>query len=101
MLPWTGKRTLPVVSACLNAAGLPDLALTEVEVTHDEYADGVHCELVEDRLVAAGYEEPFLHFDDGTAARLLVPLVRQYLDQPRTSPLPDSQEESRCPASSR
>jgi hypothetical protein len=81
MSPWPGKRSLPVVTACLNASGSPDLVLTEVEVTHDEYADGVHCELVEDQLVAAGYDEPFVHFDDGTAARLLVPVVRQYLNQ--------------------
>jgi hypothetical protein len=80
-MPWPGKRSLPVVTACLNASGAPDLALTEVEVTHDEYADGVHCELVEDQLVVAGYEEPFVHFDDGPAAHLLVPVVRQYLDR--------------------
>jgi hypothetical protein len=78
MPPWPGRRTLSVVTACLNAASVPDLVLTEVEVTHAEYADGVHCERVEDRLVAAGYEEPFLHFDEGPAARLLVPLVRPY-----------------------
>ena len=80
-MPWPGKRTLTVVTACLNAAGSPDLALTEVEVTHDEYTDGVHCELVEKQLIADGYEEPFVCFDDGPAAHLLVPVVRQYLDR--------------------
>jgi hypothetical protein len=79
MSPWIGKRTLAIVTACLNAAGSPDFALTEVEVTHDEYADGVHCELVEEQLLAAGYEEPFLHFDDGAAARFVVAALRKYL----------------------
>ena len=47
MTAWAGKRTLTVVTACLNAGGTPDFALTEVEVTHAEYANGVHCDLAE------------------------------------------------------
>ena len=79
MSAWAGKRKLTVVTACLNAGGTPDFALTEVEVTHAEYANGVHCDLAEQRLVAAGYEEPFLHFDEEDAPVFLVPAVRQYL----------------------
>jgi hypothetical protein len=104
MAPWTGRRTLAVVTACLNAAGVPDLALSEVEVTHDEYADGVHCERVEDRLAAAGYHEPFLHYDDGPAARCLLPCARLYLIPPAARPDPaagTTPEEDRCRASSR
>ena len=79
MSAWTGKRKLTVVTACLNAGGTPDFALTEVEVTHAEYANGVHCDLAEQRLVAAGHEEPFLHFDELDGPAFLVPAVRQYL----------------------
>jgi hypothetical protein len=71
-----GKRSLAIVTACLNAAGAPDLTLTEVDVTYAEYADGVHCERVEEQLITAGYEEPFLHFDEGQPTRFLVPAVR-------------------------
>jgi hypothetical protein len=79
MNPWPGRRPLAIVTACLNAAGIPDLAVTEVAVTYAEYADGVHCEQVEAQLVAADYEEPFLHFDEGPAAQALLPAVQQYL----------------------
>ena len=79
MSAWVGKRKLTVATACLNAGGTPDFALTEVEVTHAEYANGVHCDLAEERLIAAGYEEPFLHFDEEDAPEFLVPAVRQYL----------------------
>ena len=63
MSAWASKRTLTVVTACLNAGGTPDFALTEVEVTHAEYANGVHCDLAEERLIAAGYEEPVRFVD--------------------------------------
>jgi hypothetical protein len=79
MSAWASKRTLTVVTACLNAGGTPDFAVTEVAVTHAEYANGVHCDLAEQRLVAAGYEEPFLHFDELDGREFLVPAVRLYL----------------------
>jgi hypothetical protein len=88
MNPWPGKRTLVIVTACLNAGGEPDLTLTEVDVTYAEYADGVHCERVEEQLVAAGYEEPFLHFDEGQPSQFLVPAVRQYLATANSVPEP-------------
>src|SRR2546425_408628 len=101
MQPWPGQRMLAIVTACLNAVGSPDLTLTEVEVSHAEYEDGVHCEQVEDRLTAAGYTEPFLHFDEGHAARFLAPVVRRYLAT--RAPVPDpvatgSPKETRCRA---
>jgi hypothetical protein len=82
MPDWKGKRKLTLVTACLNACGVPDFALTAVEVTHDEYANGVHCDRVEGRLVAGGYEEPFLHFDEFDAPDFLVAAVRRYLGTP-------------------
>ena len=88
MSAWAGTRKLTVVTACLNAGGTPDFALTEVEVTHAEYANGVHCDLAEQRLVAAGYEEPFLHFDELDGLGFLVPAVRRYLGA-SDAPQPD------------
>jgi hypothetical protein len=96
MPPWPGKRRLPIVTACLNVAGDPDLALTEVELSHAEYADGVHCEQVEDRLIALGYSEPFVHFDQQPVFEFLVPIVRRYLaaaaGTARPSHVPPTQE---------
>ncbi len=79
MTQWIGRRKLLVVTACLNASGFPDFALHEVEVTCDEYANGVHCDLVEEQLVVEGYEEPFLHFDQYDGPQFLVSAVLQYL----------------------
>jgi hypothetical protein len=73
---------ITVVTACRNGAGSPDFALTEVRVTPAEYADGVHYDRAEERLAAAGYEAPWVHFDDREAPRFLIPAVKQYLNLP-------------------
>jgi hypothetical protein len=73
MPAWQGKRTITVVSACMSASGSPDFALTNVEVTHEEYENGIHYDLVEDRLNDAGYEEPFVHFDQMEARLSCIP----------------------------
>ena len=75
-------RSVTVISAVMKASGLPDFALTEVEVTPDEAANGVQYERVEERLVADGYEEPFVHFAGREAPNFLIPAVRQYLGLP-------------------
>jgi hypothetical protein len=62
MTAWQGKRTIAVVTACMTAHGTPCFALNTVEVTYDEYGNGSHYALAEIRLVAQGYEEPFVHF---------------------------------------
>ena len=36
------KVSIAVVSACMSADGTPTFTLYEVEVTPDEYANGVH-----------------------------------------------------------
>jgi hypothetical protein len=79
MTAWQGKRTIAVVSASMRSDGLPDFALTEVEVTHDEYENGVLIDLVEDRLADAGFEEPWVHFDELEAPAFLLPAVTAYL----------------------
>jgi len=82
MTAWQGKRTIAVVAACMTAHGTPDFALSNVEITHEEYQNGFHYTLVEDRLVEAGYEEPFVHFDEMEAPAFLHAAVRQYLNVP-------------------
>ena len=78
-------RRVTVISAVMNASGLPDFALTEVEVTPDEAANGVQYDRVKERLVADGYEEPFVHFAGCEAPNFLIPAVRQYLGLPERS----------------
>lgn len=82
MPDWEGKKPIAVVTACMNADGTPDFAFNEVEVTHDEFENGIHYDLVEDRLADAGYDEPYLHFDEVEAPSFLHPAVRQYLHMP-------------------
>jgi hypothetical protein len=76
------KQPITVVSAVMRADGQPDFALTEVEVTADERANGVHYSLVEADLVQAGYDEPFVHFAPEESPPFLHPAVRQYLGLP-------------------
>jgi hypothetical protein len=63
----------------MTAAGLPAFAVTEVEVTAAEAAEGVQYDLASGRLLAAGFEEPFVHFDEGEAPPFLLPAVRAWL----------------------
>jgi hypothetical protein len=85
---WEGKRTIAVVSACMNADGTPDFALNHVEVTLDEAENGIHYYLVEAELFEAGYEEPFVHFDADESPAFLHAAVRQYLGLPTTDTEP-------------
>jgi hypothetical protein len=82
MNAWEGKRRIPVVSAVMTRSGLPDLVLTEVEVTHEEAENGVHYYLVEAELMTAGYDEPFVHFPVGEGPPFLHPAVRAHLGLP-------------------
>ena len=93
------KRPVTLVSACMTRPGLADFALTEVEVTPEEYDNGLHYALAEQRLLAAGYEEPFVHFGPEERPAFLLPAVREYLVARAQYPQPA--EESRWPASSR
>jgi hypothetical protein len=62
--------------------GTPDFALNAVEVTHDEYENGVHYDLVEDRLKDADFDEPYVHYDEFAMPCFLLPAVKQYLGVP-------------------
>jgi hypothetical protein len=77
---WQGKRSVSVVTAYMRPDGIPDFTLNEVEVTHEEHANGVHYDLVETLLGQAGYEEPLIHFDQFEAPPFLLPAVRKQLE---------------------
>ena len=74
-----GKRPVAVVTACTRADGCPDFTFTEVEVTQQEYDNGVHYDLAAQSLAERGYEKPYVHFDDREAPPFLHKAVREYL----------------------
>jgi hypothetical protein len=76
------KFRIAVVSACMSCEGTPTFMLYEVEVTRDEYDNGVHYSLVEAHLADDGYEEPYVHFDERESPPFLLPAVREYLGLP-------------------
>jgi hypothetical protein len=63
----------------MNADGTPTFAMTTVEVTQEEAENGIHYYLAEAELLQAGYEEPFVHFDEHEGPAFLHRAVRQYL----------------------
>ena|ERR1700722_19652903 len=75
------KLRVTIASACMTTSGTPDFTLTEVEVTQDEYENGVQYDLVVERLITNGFEEPFVHFEEIESPHFLVPAVRLYLAQ--------------------
>lgn len=79
MNPWSGKRTIAVVTACMTSHGMPTFVRNTVEITHDEYENGSHYALAEIRLVAQDYEEPFVHFDQFEAPAFLHPAVEEHV----------------------
>ncbi len=81
------KQLLTVVTACTRSDGLPDFALTQVQVTEAEQANGVHYDLTAASLTKRGYEAPFVHFEEGDAPLFLFPAVKEYLglDTSRTT----------------
>ncbi len=90
-------QRVAIVTACMRSDGLPTFALNHVEVTPEEYDNGLHYLLAERLLAqAGGYEEPFVHFGETEAPPFLLPAVRQYLDLTSHSP-----EESQCLVSSK
>ena len=82
MAEWQGKRAVTVVSACHAYDGTPTFALNEVEVTYEEYKNGLHYDLVEDRLKDARYEPPYVHYNEFAAPRFLHVAVKLILGIP-------------------
>ncbi len=80
MNPRQQLQQVAIVTACMRTDGLPTFALNHVEVTAEEYENGVHYALVEGLLAQAGcYDEPYVHFAEWEAPPFLLPAVQQYL----------------------
>jgi hypothetical protein len=73
------RRSIAVVSAVMKKDGFPDLVLNEVFATQEEIDNGMHYYFVEAALLQAGFEEPFVHFDQSESPSFLHPAVREYL----------------------
>jgi hypothetical protein len=85
----TGKKhPVTVVTACMRSDGCPDFAVTRVEVTQEETENGIHYYLTEAELLEAGYEEPFVHFDEDESPAFLLPAVQDYLAAGNRVPTP-------------
>lgn len=76
----------------MNPDGTPGFALNTVNVSAEEFANGIHYYLVEAELFTSGFDEPFVHFDETEAPAFLHPAVREHL-----ASSPTSQEEQPCP----
>lgn len=57
-------KTILIAVACRNASGMADMPRFTVEVSEDEYDLGVHFDKAETMAKEAGYEAPFVSFDD-------------------------------------
>ncbi len=88
MPPPEEKHPITVVTACMRSDGLPDFALSQVEVTQEEAENGIHYDRVEAKLLQAGYEELFVHFDQDEAPLFLLPAVQEYLGLVAPNPPP-------------
>jgi hypothetical protein len=93
------KGTVTVVSACMRSDGFPDFAVTEVEVTPEEYDNGVHYLLVDESLAQRGYEEPRVHFDEMEAPPFLHAAVKAYLETEAHGALTTTHERNVSPSS--
>lgn len=57
-------NTLRIAVACRNASGMADMPVFTVTATPKEYACGIHYNKAEALAEEAGYEKPFVCFDD-------------------------------------
>jgi len=73
------EHPITIVTACMQVDGYPTFAITEVAVTSEELAEGVHYDLAHSELLERGYEEPFVHFSPEEAPPFLYPAVMDFL----------------------
>jgi hypothetical protein len=86
MDPNDDRIPVTMVTACMNADGMSDFAVTTVAVTEEEAANGRHYELAEIQLLQSGKEEPFVHFSDSERPEFLLPAVCAYLGLTEVEP---------------
>jgi hypothetical protein len=84
----SGKRSVTIASACMTSQGSPTFVLQDVEVTEEEYENGIHYAMAEDWLTDSGYEEPFVHFADSEAPAFLIDALKQQVAQTLCLPNP-------------
>jgi hypothetical protein len=85
-----------IISACMRSDGSPTFVRTQVDVTPEERANGVHYYFAEAQLIEAGYEEPYVHFDDREMPAFLAAAITESIAASMTVPDPitDNPEES-------
>ena len=67
---------IPMAVVATNAEGSPDVYLTFVEVTGQQYQHGRHYDMAIVRAVDEGYRAPMIAFDRNDAAsRMLRPVL--------------------------
>ena len=74
------KQTTVVITACMKGNGLPVFALSEVAVVQEEMGNGVHYYLAEADLLARGFEEPMVHFEQQEMPASLFATIRRHLE---------------------
>ena len=79
MKPWKGERRITIVTACINAIGSPELVLNHVKARLDQVQIGIHYYLAEADLLEAGYQDPFVHFDQFEAPAFLMMAAKRHL----------------------
>jgi len=82
------KRRVTIASACMTSQGSPTFVLQDVDVTEEEFENGIHYALAEDWLTDAGFDEPFVHFADEEAPAFLLDALKQQVAQALTIPDP-------------
>jgi hypothetical protein len=95
MIPVEGTTKTTIITACMRSDGSPTFVRTEVEVTPEERDNGVHYYLAEAQLIEAGYEEPYVHFDDRETPAFLAAAITESTAASMTVPDPitDNPEE--------
>jgi len=67
---------MKIAVACRNASGMPDMPVFTVAVTREECELGSHYDKAEALAEGAGYEAPFICFDDSEQS-CIVSAVRE------------------------
>jgi hypothetical protein len=88
---------ITIISACMRSDASPTFVRTEVDVTSDERDNGVHYYLAEAQLIEAGYEEPFVHFDDREVPVFLAAAITDSVVASMTVPDPITDNPSEEP----
>lgn len=64
-------KNILIAVACRNASGMADMPVFPVETTAEEYELGIHYDRAEALAEDAGYEPPFVCFDDAERGHIL------------------------------